>query len=275
MAGLLGGTDYPRLEVLIVDNDSVEPAARRVLRDAANDARVRVLPYSQPFNYAAMNNLAAAEARGEVIALLNNDIAVRRADWLREMVSHALRPDVGAVGAKLYYADGTIQHAGVVTGMTGIAGHPFRHADGRLDGPHGRLRRAQTVSCVTAACMVLRRSVYDELGGLDEINLPVSYNDVDFCLRLQARGYRIVWTPNAELDHLESASRGRDTDPRNIERAERECRYMLRRWGTALDQDPFYSPNLTLAAEDCGLAFPPRVGWPWQGSTPADVPAAS
>jgi GT2 family glycosyltransferase len=168
------------------------------------------------------------------------------------------------VGAKLYYADGTIQHAGVVTGMLGVAGHPFRHVDGKLDGPQYRLKRVQTVSCVTAACMVLRRAVFDELGGLDEVNLPVSYNDVDFCLRLRARGYRIVWTPHAELDHLESVTRGKDSDRENVARARRESQYMQRRWRAALAFDPFYSPNLTLSTEDCALAFPPRIAWPWR-----------
>lgn len=264
VAGLLDATDYPRIEVLIVDNDSMDPATHRVLRGLAEDSRVRVLPYPHPFNYAAMNNYAVPQARGEVVALLNNDIAIRHPGWLREMVAHALRPDVGAVGAKLFYADGTIQHAGVVTGMTGIAGHPFRHCAGQADGPHARLKRVQAVSCVTAACMVLRRAVYEAAGGLDEVNLPVSYNDVDFCLRLRARGYRIVWTPHAELDHLESVTRGRDDNPENIERAEREYDYMLRRWGAVLGRDPFYSPNLTLSAEDCGLAFPPRIDAPWR-----------
>lgn len=264
VTGVLSETNYPRVEIIIVDNDSQESATHGLLRELATDARVRVLPFPHSFNYAAMNNQAVAQARGEVVALLNNDVAVRDADWLREMVSHALRPGVGAVGAKLYYADGTIQHAGVVTGMLGIAGHPFRHVDGRLDGPQGRLKRVQAVSCVTAACLVLRRAVYNELGGFDEVNLPVSYNDVDFCLRLRARGYRIVWTPHAELDHLESVTRGRDTKPGNVERAQREFRYMQRRWGAALTRDPFYSPNLTLSAEDGALAFPPRIAWPWR-----------
>lgn len=264
VAGVLAETDYPRIEVIIVDNDSRDPATRGLLRELAADARVRVLPFPHPFNYAAMNNQAVAHARGQLVALLNNDIGVRDSGWLREMVSHALRPGVGAVGAKLYYADGTIQHAGVVTGMLGIAGHPFRRADGKQDGPQGRLKRVQAVSCVTAACMVLRRAVYDELGGLDEVNLRVSYNDVDFCLRLLARGYRIVWTPHAELDHLESVTRGQDSNRENIERAQQEAQYMRRRWGAVLTRDPFYSPNLTLSAEDCSLAFPPRIAWPWR-----------
>jgi len=265
--GVLEGTDYPRLEVLVVDNASIEPATAELLGQLTHDPRVRILPYPRPFNYAAMNNEAVAQARGEIIALLNNDISIRKPDWLSEMASQALRRGVGAVGAKLYYADGTIQHAGVVTGMCGVAGHLFRHFPADAEGPDGRLRRLQSVSCVTAACMVLRRTVYQELGGLDAENLPVAYNDVDFCLRLRARGYRVIWTPHAELDHMESVSRGLDSDPENVERARREYDYMQRRWGDALGRDPFYNPNLTVDAEDCGLAFPPRAPRPWQSIT--------
>lgn len=263
LAGLLGHTAYPRLEIIVVDNDSLDPIAQRVLREAATDPRVSILPYSQPFNYSAMNNRAVEHARGEVIALLNNDIAVHDPDWLREMVSHALRPGVGAVGAKLHYPNGAVQHAGVVIGMSGIAGHPFRGIDGRLDGPHGVLKRLRTVGAVTAACMVMRRARYEEIGGLDEINLPISYSDVDLCMRLRARGYRIVWTPFAELGHLESASRGWDSDPANRTRAEREFDYMCRKWNPAHSADPYYSPNLSLADENCVLDFPPRLSWPW------------
>ncbi len=262
--GLLAETDYPNLEILIVDNDSIEPRTHKILERLATDDRVRVLPFSGAFNYAAMNNQAAAEARGEVLALLNNDIAIRQPGWLREMVAHAIRPDVGAVGAKLYYADGSVQHAGVITGIHSIAGHIFRHAPHDSPGYAGRLQRVQSLSCVTAACMVLRREVYLEADGLDEVHLPVSYNDVDFCLRLRAKGYRIIWTPFAELDHLESVTRGRDDSAENIDRARREAAYMARRWGAALGHDPAYNPNLTLWAEDFSLAFPPRVGWPWR-----------
>ncbi|MBV9755974.1 MAG: glycosyltransferase [Alphaproteobacteria bacterium] len=201
---------------------------------------------------------------------MNDDVAVVGRGWLREMVAHALRPGVGAVGAKLYYPDGTIQHAGVVTGMLGVAGHPFRHASKAAGGPSGRLKHLQTVSCVTAACMVLRRSVYAEVGGMDETNLPISYNDVDLCLRLRERGYRTVWTPWAELEHWESATRGADIERRNASRARAEAEYMWRRWGPVLRNDPYYNPNLTLSAEDAGLAFPPRVTVPWAEYLPRE-----
>lgn len=268
IAGLLERTDYPRLEIMIVDNETRDPVGRRLLAELVLDPRVRVIPFRDQFNYAAMNNRAVADAQGDVVALLNDDIAVRESGWLREMVSQALRRGVGAVGAKLYYPDRTIQHAGVVLGMLGIAGHPFRHTDGGAAGPLGRLKRLQTVSCVTGACMVLRRAVYDEIGGMDEVNLPVSYNDVDLCLRLRERGYRIVWTPWAELEHFESATRGADSERRNAKRAQAEAEYMQRRWGPVLHSDPFYSPNLTIAAEDGGLAFPPRVTVPWADYLP-------
>jgi GT2 family glycosyltransferase/glycosyltransferase involved in cell wall biosynthesis len=263
VAGLLESTDYPQLEVVIVDNDSRDPEACRVLRELAKDPRVRVIPYRQPFNYSAMNNLAVADARGEIVALLNDDIAVGDGGWLREMAAHALRAGVGAVGAKLCYPDGTIQHAGVVTGMRGVAGHPFRRASREMSGPAGRLKYPQTVSCVTGACMVLRRAVFQEVGGMDEANLPIAYNDVDLCLRLGEQGYRTVWTPWAELEHCESATRGADRERRNAARARAEVEYMWRRWGAVLRNDPFYNPNLTLSSENVGLAFPPRVAVPW------------
>jgi GT2 family glycosyltransferase len=264
--GLLSETDYPFLQIIIVDNGSVEPRSRKLLERLALDERVKVVLYSQEFNYAAMNNLAVREADGEMICLLNNDIAIRDPGWLREMVSLALRPDVGAVGAKLFYADGSVQHAGVVTGIHTVAGHIFRHAPHDAEGYAGRLQRVQSLSCVTGACMVVRRSVYLEEGGLDEINLAVSYNDVDFCLRLKARGLKVIFTPFAELDHLESVTRGRDDSAANIDRARREAAFMARKWGAALGHDPAYNPNLTHAAEDFSLAFPPRVGWPWRAT---------
>ncbi len=262
--GLLSETDYPSLQIIIVDNGSVEPRTQKMLVRLSHDERVKVVSYPQEFNYAAMNNLAVRQADGEMICLLNNDIAMRDPGWLREMVALAMRPEVGAVGAKLFYADGSVQHAGVVTGIHSVAGHIFRHAPHDAEGYAGRLQRTQSLSCVTGACMVVRRSVYLDADGLDETNLAVSYNDVDFCLRLKARGLKIIFTPFAELDHLESVTRGRDDSAENIDRARREAAFMTRKWGASLGHDPAYNPNLTHAAEDFSLAFPPRVGWPWR-----------
>lgn len=250
VAGILHRTDYPAIELLILDHDSQDPATLAFLEHLkAKDERVRILRVSGPFNYSAMNNRALREARGAVVVLLNNDIDVIGPGWLREMVSHALRPDVGAVGAKLLYEDGLIQHAGVVLGVgmhaggPGVAGHFGHGADRRDIGYFGQYTVTREVSAVTGACMALRREVYDAVGGLDEINLPVSFNDVDLCLRIRRRGLRIVWTPFAELYHLESRSRGADVTPEQVARAAREADYMRAHWGQILDHDPFYNAN--------------------------------
>ncbi|WP_459677229.1 glycosyltransferase family 2 protein [Acidisoma sp. 7E03] len=250
IAGLLYRTGYANFEVLIVDNDSREGETFGLFeRLTGSDPRVRILHYPGPFNYAAMNNRAVAAATGEIVLLLNNDVEVIESGWLRELVSHALRPDVGAVGARLLYGDGRVQHAGVVLGVgthaggPGVAGH-FGHGAERDDtGYFGQLMLTREVSAVTGACLALRRDVYLQAGGLDEINLPISFNDVDLCLRIRTLGLRIIWTPFAELYHLESVSRGPDASPEQIDRAAREADYMRERWSDVLDHDPFYNPN--------------------------------
>lgn len=261
--GLLERTDYRNLEVLVVDNGSVEAETHACLAALESRGRVRVLRHPGPFNYSAINNAAVAQARGAVIGLINNDIAVLEPHWLREMVGHALRPEVGAVGAKLYYADDTVQHAGVIVGIGGVADHGHRRFPKGDPGYFGQLALTRDVTCVTAACLLTRRAVFDEVGGLDERDLPVAFNDVDFCLRLRKRGYLVVWTPYAELHHLESASRGDDAVPGKRRRLIAESRRMRRRWGRDLLADPYYNPNLTLESCDFGLAFPPRSERPW------------
>jgi GT2 family glycosyltransferase len=262
--GLLHHTDYPDLEIIVVDNDSRDPQTLTYLADIAADDRVRVLRVEGEFNFSALNNRAAAVATGALLGCINNDIEVIGPDWLAEMVSQAMQPGVGAVGAKLYYADDTTQHAGVVLGLGGIGGHVHRKALRREYGYFGRLQLLRDVSCVTAACMVMRASVFVEIGGFDEVNLKIAYNDVDLCLRIREAGYRIVWTPYAELYHKESASRGSDLLAANLARFAREVAYMKQRWGAVLERDPFYNPNLSLAEENCSLAFPPRVTKPWE-----------
>jgi GT2 family glycosyltransferase len=223
---------------------------------------VRVLRFDAPFNFSAVNNFAAAHARGSILALLNDDTEVITPDWLSEMVSHALRREVGAVGAKLYYPDGRIQHAGIILGMGRVAGQAYRGLPEPDPGSSVHTFVVHDVSAVTAACMLLRAEVYHSVGGLD-INLPVAHGDVDFCLRLRQRGYRIVWTPHAQLYHWESATRGLDRSVTKVKRLRREEALMLKRWGSALRCDPAYNPNLTLAAPDFAVAFPPRVKKPW------------
>lgn len=264
VTGLLNRTSYGSLEVLIVDNDSTEPATLAYLAAVVGDPRVRVLHYPGSFNYSSLNNYAVTQASGDIIGLVNNDIVPIASDWLDEMVGHALRPDVGAVGAKLYYGDDTIQHAGIVTGMGGIASHVGKGLPRTHPGQLNRLQLVHNVSCVTGACLLVRKAVYQELEGLDAVNLPVAYNDVDFCLRLRERGYLIVWTPFAELYHLESATRGTDNEPAKVRRFVDEIRYMRQRWGETLMADPYYNPNLSLDDVKFGLAFPPRAEKPWR-----------
>lgn len=261
--GILHRTDYRNIEVVIVDNDSEHPETLAYFDSLKGDPRVRVIPYHGKFNYSAINNFAVAQATGDIIGLINNDIEVIGGGWLSEMVSHAVRPEVGAVGAKLLYAEGSVQHAGVITGICGVAGHAQKHADRHDFGYFSRLQLTHNLSCVTAACLLMRRSVFDQVGRLDEAHLAVAFNDVDLCLRVREAGYLLVWTPFAELYHLESASRGPDTAPDKIHRFMREIDYMNRRWGESLQHDPYYNPNLTLDAEDYSLAFPPRVVKPW------------
>lgn len=241
--GLLHRTEYPRIEILIADNGSTSPDARRLLEELANTSTLRVLTMPGPFNYADLNNRAVAAAAGDVLLLLNDDVEVIDANWLREMVSQALRPSIGAVGAKLLYPDGRLQHGGVVLGRHGVAAHWMTGASRHDPGPHGLLGLVRTVSAVTGACMALRRDLFLEIGGFDAANFAVAYNDVDLCLRIRERGYRNVWTPFAELLHRESASRGSDLSSENLARFRREEAALRRRWGSRLDHDPHVPPR--------------------------------
>jgi glycosyltransferase involved in cell wall biosynthesis len=242
---ILGKTSYPNYEIVVVDNRSDDPESLRYFAEIQK-AGVRVIQYDKPFNYSALNNYAVEHVDGEVVGLLNNDVEVINPDWLTEMVSHAIRPDVGAVGAKLYYADDTIQHAGVIVGLGGVAGHSHKHSRRGNPGYFRRLHVTQNLSAVTGACLVVRKDNYLKVGGLDSEQLTVAFNDVDFCLKLWEIGLRNVWTPHAELYHHESASRGPEDSPEKIVRFQQEIRYMKDRWGTRLMRDPYYSPMLTL-----------------------------
>ncbi len=197
--GLLNRTNYPAIEVLILDNDSTSSEAQEYFARIQKDKRVRVIAAPGRFNYSDLNNRAAAQAHGEILLLLNNDIKVIDGGWVRELVSHAVRHDVGAVGAKLLYADGRLQHGGIVLGVGGVAGH-YRVGERRNSaGPFGWLALARTTSALTGACLALRRAVYEEVCGLDAQDLAIGFGDVDLCLRIRERGYRNVWTPAAEL----------------------------------------------------------------------------
>lgn len=260
---ILDKTDYDNLEIIILDNGSTDPATLSYFRSLEGHPKVRVERYDEPFNFSALNNFGASRARGEVLGLVNNDIEVISPDWLREMVGHALRPDIGAVGAMLYYPNDTIQHAGVVLGIGGVAGHSYVGYWKGYPGNKHRAGLAQNISAVTGACMLVRASVYHQVGGLDE-QLVVAFNDIDFCLRLREAGYRNVWTPFAELYHHESASRGYEDTPEKVVRFKREERFMQERWGRILHEDPYYSPNFSIDLAPFSLAFPPRP-WHLQG----------
>jgi len=258
-------TLYSNHEILVIDNQSDDPETLRYLKSLSLSNDIRIIKYDFPFNYSAINNYAVQFAKGDYICLMNNDIEVISPDWLGEMLGHACRPEIGAVGAMLYYPNDTIQHAGVVLGMGSIA-RPL-YAD-HPRGTHGYKTRAclvQNLSAVTAACMVVKKSKYLEIDGLDEKNLPVSYNDVDFCLRLEERGYRNLWTPFAEFYHHESASRGFKDTIQKVDQYKSDSEYMLSRWRDKIENDPYINPNLTVNNNWPYPAMKPRVKKPWSG----------
>ncbi len=243
--GVLHETAYAAIELIIVDNGSTDPAVLDHYASLRDDPRVRILMDPQPFNFAAMVNAGVGAASGAIVVLLNNDVAVLEPGWLEAMVRQACRPDVGAVGAKLLYGDGTLQHAGVVVGLGGRAGHILRRRPGDTPGHLGRLRVAHEVSAVTAACLAVARDKYLAVGGFDAESFPVDFNDVDFCLRLGAAGWKTVWTPAATLAHLESVSRGPSVGAKRT-RFEQEAARFSERWRAVIRHDPFYHPALSV-----------------------------
>lgn len=256
---ILKKTSYLNYEIIIIDNGSDDAATLQYLGELNSQTQILIVKDDRPFNYSALNNNAVKLAQGEFIGLLNNDVEVISPDWLSEMISIALQPQVGAVGARLWYPNDTLQHGGVIIGLGGIAGHSHRHLPRHEYGYFGRASCTQNLSAVTAACLIIRKSIYEEVGGLNEQDLQVALNDVDFCLRVREAGYHNVWTPYAELYHHESASRGLDDTPEKRERFVKEVRYMQLHWGDLLLNDPAYNPNLTIHREDFSLAKPPRL----------------
>lgn len=254
-------TTYPNYEIVIVDNGSVESDALEYLKNIKKNPAVQVIRDDNPFNFSALNNLAVAQTSGEIVGLINNDIEVISEDWLEEMVSLAMRDSVGAVGAKLWFPNDTIQHAGIILGCgkERIAGHAHIQFPKSDYGYFGRAVLMQSFSAVTAACLIIRKDIYNEIGGMNEHELGVGFNDVDFCLRVREAGYKNIWTPYAELYHHESASRGHEDDKKKRARFRREVDYMKDRWGDLLLADPAYSPNLTLDYGDFTYAWRPRL----------------
>ncbi|GEB36228.1 hypothetical protein GLI01_02630 [Gluconacetobacter liquefaciens] len=273
--GILYRTDYPSVEVIIVDNGSTSDESLNLLNRLSMEPRVKIISSPGPFNYAKLINGGVMASTGDILVLLNDDIEVIGSDWLTEMVTQAIRPGIGAVGAKLLYPDRRVQHAGIVLGIGwpgGVAGHMYMGASADDPGPQGALSMTRTVSAVTGACLVVRRDLYQQFEGLDEIKLAVDFNDVDFCLRLQEQGFRNIWTPFAILYHKESASRGKTRNYEQEKRFGEEVKYMLARWGTLLDNDPYWNPNLSLVGTDLALANPPRGRRPWEDAQKDSLP---
>jgi len=246
---------YDNFEILIMDNGSTEKETADLYRELSEKDNIRILHDDGDFNYPRLNNEAVAEAKGEYVLLLNNDTEVITPDWMEELLMYAQRPDVGAVGAKLYYPDHTIQHAGVVIGLGAhrTAGHVHYRVGQENLGYMGRLCYTQNFSAVTGACLMVKKSLYEELNGLDT-RFTVSLNDVDFCLRLREKGLLNVWTPFAELFHYESASRGSDLTGERAERYNRESELFRERWKELLDRgDPYYNVNFSLDRSDFAL----------------------
>ena len=252
------GLGNPPLELLVVDNGSSEPDTLAYLDQLERHGQARVLRRPGPFNYAALNNGAAALARGELLAFLNNDVEAVHPGWLASMAAEALRPEIGAVGARLLFEDGTVQHAGVLLGIGGVAGHAHKYLEADAQGYQLRLQLAQNVSAVTAAALVIRRGLFEQVGGFDADNFAVNYNDVDLCLRLMVLGYRNLYCPDAVLVHHESRTRGVPSgDDSQTLQWWHERQLMQRRWGAALTADPHYSPHLSLVEENLSLALRP------------------
>jgi GT2 family glycosyltransferase len=255
LSSLFAATTYPDFEVLLVDNATTEARSVEILAGwARREPRVRLLRYDVPFNYAKINNWAAAQARGSYLVLLNNDTEILTADWLEAMVEQAQRPSIGAVGAMLLYGDDTVQHGGMILGINGFAGHGHRHFPRHAPGYCQMLKAINNYSAVTAACLMARKELYDRLGGLEE-ELAIAFNDVDFCLKLGAAGLHVVWLPHVVLRHAEAASRGHDTTFGRRQILYREEAFMRRRWGAGVRLDPYYNPNLTRRSEDFAIGL--------------------
>ena len=267
IASIQKHTHWENLEIIVIDNDSVQSKTKSYFSKLTLQG-MKVLSFPGAFNFSAMNNQAVAAATGEIVGLINNDIEALHDGWLDEMVGHLLCPGVGAVGAKLLWPNDMVQHGGVLLGLGHAAGHFGNLLTSAEWGEHGRNQLVQQVSGVTAACLLVRKKDYLEVGGLDEQTFPVAFNDVDFCLKLRTKGLGVVWTPHACLLHAESASRGQEDTPQKKARAQRELQGLRARWSEVLSRDPAYHPSLSLDAHSQafgGLALPPRDRAPRSG----------
>jgi len=256
LESVINRSTYSNYEIILIDTGSTEPATEKLYAELKKYPQIRNIDWKKPFNYSTVNNFAAKQAKGDYLLFLNNDTEVISSDWIEAMLEYAQRPDVGAVGAKLIYPDGTIQHGGVTLGMGGVAGHAHRLLNGDSPGYFGRLVLPRNLSAVTAACVMIPRRVFEAVKGFDEL-YPLAFNDVDLCLKIRQTGKLIVWTPYAKLYHYESKTRGLDNTVEKKARFESEVGRFYSKWGAELKKgDPYYSPNLTLQKTDFSLRLP-------------------
>lgn len=266
LRSILEKTSYAPFEIVLVDNGSSEAVALDYLTELSRDHRVRLFRREEEFNYSRLNNFGVQQSEADFVALVNNDVIVISPEWLEELVSQAIQPGVGAVSPRLLYPDGRVQQAGVIlgAGFHGVAEVAHRGLPKNEEGYFGRAVLAQELSALGGACLLVRRSTYLKVGGFDERNLKVAFNDIDFCLKLFERGYRMIYTPSVELYHLEHASRGFENTTSKQRRFTEEIEYMKEKWKHRLLCDPAYNPNLALGQELFTLSFPPRVTKPWR-----------
>jgi GT2 family glycosyltransferase len=255
----LSASDYRHFEIIVVDNGTNEPHCLDYLKQLQHSGTASIIKDDRAFNFSRLMNLACKSAQGSYLCFLNNDVEVINNNWLSEMVSVMAQPNVGIVGAKLFYPDKTIQHSGIILGIGGIAGHGHKNFDGESHGYGDRLICRQEISAVTGACMLTSADIFKSVGGFNEEDLPVAFNDVDYCMKVRQRGYKVLWTPFAELIHHESKSRGLEDTEQKQARFRSEIAYMQEQWADSLYTDPYYNPNLTLQTEGFELAAKSRV----------------
>lgn len=261
--GIFYKTDYKNLEILIIDNGSVEENTLNYLKSIKNE-KIKIIRDDSEFNFAKLNNKAVSHSTGKYLLFMNNDIEVLEKNWLNEMVSVAARSKVGAVGAKLLFPNRTIQHTGVIYGIANVAGHGHKGDSESAPGYLCWNVIRHQVSAVTGACLLVKKALFLEVGGFDDVNLKIAFNDVDFCLKLLERGYKNIFTPFAKLIHHESLSRGYENTPFKFKRFENEKNFLNNKWKAKYPEDPFYSPNLSFENEDFSFAFPSRARKLWE-----------
>lgn len=250
---ILKRSTYQNYEIIIVENNSEEMETFKYYEELLKLDNIKIITWNKPFNYSAINNFAVKHATGEYLLFLNNDTEVINSDWMESLLEHVQRKGIGACGAKLYYPDDLIQHGGVVLGIGGVAGHSHKYFSKESGGHMGRLRVIQNLSAVTGACLMMRKEVFEEIGGFDE-RFFHAFNDVDLCMKIRKKGYLIVWTPYVEQYHHESKSRGNEDTPEKQERFRKEIELFKQKWGHVLERgDPYYNPNLSLDREDFSL----------------------